>query len=113
MNWISAAEGFEWVDWQDADSSVLCWIRRGADGSFVICISNFTPLVRSGYRVGVPQAGCYTELLNTDSEKYGGSGVGIFARDSYAGCRGSRTAAIIANGPTAAGNRDVANQTGR
>ena len=43
-----------------------------------ICISNFTPLVRSGYRVGVPTAGCYTELLNTDSEKYGGSGVGVF-----------------------------------
>jgi 1,4-alpha-glucan branching enzyme len=63
------------VDWQDAESSILCWLRRAADGSFVVCISNFTPLVRSGYRVGVPQAGCYTELLNTDSEKYGGSGV--------------------------------------
>jgi 1,4-alpha-glucan branching enzyme len=73
-----SGEGFEWVDWQDADSSVLCWLRRAADGSFVVCISNFTPLVRSGYRVGVPQAGCYSELLNTDAEKYGGSGVGIF-----------------------------------
>ena len=70
-------EGFEWVDWQDEDSSVLCWIRRATDGSSVICISNFTPLVRSGYRVGVPQAGRYTELINTDAEKYGGSGVGI------------------------------------
>ena len=46
-----SSEGFEWVDWQDADSSVLCWLRRAADGSFVVCISNFTPLVRSGYRV--------------------------------------------------------------
>jgi 1,4-alpha-glucan branching enzyme len=73
-----SGEGFEWVDWQDADSSVLCWLRRAADGSFVVCISNFTPLVRSGYRVGVPQAGCYSQLLNTDAEKYGGSGVGIF-----------------------------------
>jgi 1,4-alpha-glucan branching enzyme len=73
-----SGEGFEWVDWQDADSSVLCWLRRAADGSFVVCISNFTPLIRSGYRVGVPQAGCYSELLNTDAEKYGGSGVGIF-----------------------------------
>jgi len=72
-----SGEGFEWVDWQDADSSVLCWLRRAADGSFVVCISNFTPLVRSGYRVGVPQAGLYSELLNTDSGKYGGSGVGI------------------------------------
>ncbi len=72
-----SGEGFEWVDWQDADSSILCWLRRAADGSFVVCICNFTPLVRSGYRVGVPQAGCYSELLNTDSEKYGGSGVGF------------------------------------
>jgi len=40
-------------------------------------VSNFTPLVRAGYRIGVPQEGCFTELLNTDSEKYGGSGVGL------------------------------------
>jgi len=71
------AEGFEWLDWQDSDSSLLSWVRRGADGSFVICISNFTPLVRSGYRLGVPTAGCYTELINTDAEKYGGSGIGF------------------------------------
>jgi len=70
-------EGFEWIDWQDADSSVLCWLRRALDGSFVVCISNFTPLVRSGYRIGVPQAGSYSELLNTDAVKYGGSGVGL------------------------------------
>ena len=71
------AEGFEWIDWQDADSSVLCWLRRAADGSFVVCMSNFTPLVRSGYRIGVPEEGLYTELLNTDSVEYGGSGVGV------------------------------------
>jgi 1,4-alpha-glucan branching enzyme len=71
--------GFEWIDWQDADSSVLCWIRYAQDGSFVICMSNFTPLVRRGYRIGVPQQGSYTELLNTDAEEYGGSGVGLHA----------------------------------
>jgi 1,4-alpha-glucan branching enzyme len=70
-----SSEGFEWVDWQDSDSSVLCWLRRATDDSFVVCICNFTPLVRRGYRVGVPQEGIYTELLNTDAEKYGGSGV--------------------------------------
>ena len=70
-------EGFEWIDWQDADSSVLCWVRRASDGAFVVCVSNFTPLVRSGYRIGVPQGGCYSELLNTDSVRYGGSGVGV------------------------------------
>lgn len=70
-------EGFEWIDWQDADSSVLCWLRRASDGTFVVCVSNFTPLVRSGYRIGVPQAGRFSELLNTDSTRYGGSGVGV------------------------------------
>ena len=70
-------EGFEWIDWQDADSSVFCWLRFASDGSFVVCVSNFTPLVRSDYRFGVPEAGKYIELLNTDRETYGGSGVGI------------------------------------
>ena len=70
-------DGFEWIDWQDADSSVLCWLRRAGDGAFVVCVSNFTPLVRSGYRIGVPQGGYYSELLNTDSVRYGGSGVGV------------------------------------
>jgi 1,4-alpha-glucan branching enzyme len=68
--------GFEWIDHQDADSSVLAWLRRARDGDFVVCISNFTPLVRHGYRVGVPQAGHYETLLNTDDERYAGSGVG-------------------------------------
>jgi len=70
-------EGFEWIDWQDADSSVFCWLRRDAVDGFVVCISNFTPLVRYAYRVGVPRHGTYHELINTDSKKYGGSGVGL------------------------------------
>jgi len=72
-----SAEGFEWIDWQDADSSVFCWLRRASNGDFVVCVSNFTPLVRAGYRIGVPQKGTYSELLNTDAEEYGGSGVGV------------------------------------
>jgi 1,4-alpha-glucan branching enzyme len=72
-----SAEGFDWIDFKDADSSVFCWLRCANDGSFVVCISNFTPLIRTGYRLGVPQDGCYVELLNTDAEKYGGSGVGM------------------------------------
>jgi len=70
-------EGFEWIDWQDADHSVLSWLRRARDGVFVLCISNFTPVVRAGFRVGVPAEGVYTELLNTDDVRYGGSGVGV------------------------------------
>ncbi len=45
-----SGKGFEWIDWQDADSSVFCWLRHASDGGFVICVSNFTPLVRAGYR---------------------------------------------------------------
>jgi 1,4-alpha-glucan branching enzyme len=68
--------GFEWIDHQDAQRSVLSFIRRGShDGDFVVVVCNFTPTVHQGFRVGVPQAGVYRERLNTDSPHYGGSNV--------------------------------------
>ena len=67
--------GFEWIEWSDRDNSILSWIRRDKSGEFVICITNFTPVVRNNYRIGVPQAGSYRELLNTDAQRYGGSGI--------------------------------------
>jgi 1,4-alpha-glucan branching enzyme len=71
------AGGFEWIDHDDAQRSVLSFIRRGAQGrSFVVVVSNFTPTVQHGYRIGVPEPGIYRERLNTDSEHYGGSNVG-------------------------------------
>ncbi len=70
-----APEGFEWIEWGDRDNSVLSWIRRGQDGRFVICVSNFTPVVRKGFRLGVPEARSYLEILNTDRPEYDGSGV--------------------------------------
>jgi 1,4-alpha-glucan branching enzyme len=69
------SRGFEWIDWGDRDNSVLSWIRRDRDGGFVVCISNFTPVVREAYRVGVPAPGAYVEVLNTDDAAFGGSGV--------------------------------------
>jgi len=71
-----SADGFEWLDADDKANSVLSWIRRARDGRFVVCVSNFTPVVRHHHRIGVPVSGRYRELLNTDSEIYGGSGVG-------------------------------------
>ena len=68
-------EGFEWIVVDDRDSSVLSWIRRARNGDFVICVSNFTPVVRYHYRMGVPVSGQYRERLNTDDARYGGSGV--------------------------------------
>ncbi len=68
-------KGFEWIDWQDHNNSVLSWIRYAANGDFVISISNFTPQTHRQYRIGVPSAGSYSELLNTDTDQYGGSGI--------------------------------------
>ena len=71
------APGFEWLEANDSDHSVLAFVRRGRDGNrLVVAISNFTPVVRAGYRLGVPQPGWYAELVNSDSAHYGGSNVG-------------------------------------
>ena len=69
-------DGFAWIDCHDNAQSVLAWLRRARDGSFVVVVLNFTPVPRTGYRIGVPQAGPYAEILNTDSGYYGGSNVG-------------------------------------
>jgi 1,4-alpha-glucan branching enzyme len=69
--------GFEWMDCNDADASVLSFLRRGQNPEdFMLVVCNFTPVVRVDYRVAVPQRGFYREVLNTDSSLYGGSNVG-------------------------------------
>jgi 1,4-alpha-glucan branching enzyme len=70
-------EGFEWVDFRDVDNSILSFLRRGKKPEdFLVCVFNFTPVVRGGYRVGVPAPGLYQEALNSDSAHYGGGNVG-------------------------------------
>ncbi len=72
-----AAEGFSWVDCSNHDQSVLAFLRKSPkDGHDTLVVGNFTPLVRRDYRIGVPAPGYYREVLNTDSELYGGSNVG-------------------------------------
>jgi 1,4-alpha-glucan branching enzyme len=69
--------GFQWIDCNDSDNSVVSLIRRAIDpNDFLVAILNFTPVPRHGYVVGVPAQGRYAELLNSDSEAYGGSNVG-------------------------------------
>jgi 1,4-alpha-glucan branching enzyme len=69
--------GFEWIDHSDASQSVLSFLRRGRGArSIIVAVCNFTPVVRHGYRIGVPRSGRYLERLNTDSQFYGGSNVG-------------------------------------
>jgi 1,4-alpha-glucan branching enzyme len=69
--------GYEWVDCSDATQSVVAWLRQSRDGSDrVLVVCNFTPVVRDGYRVGLPAGGTWVEVLNSDAVDYGGSGVG-------------------------------------
>ncbi len=69
-------QGFEWIDFHDADNSVIAFLRRARDPSnHLVVVCNFTPVSHAGYRIGVPEACFYREVLNTDDAKYGGSGV--------------------------------------
>ena len=68
-------DGFEWIDLGDHQNSVLSFIRKGEDSEKpLIVICNYTPVVREGYKVGVPFKGTYKEVLNSNNEIYGGSG---------------------------------------
>jgi 1,4-alpha-glucan branching enzyme len=68
-------QGFEWIDCHDGVQSVLSFIRR-SDTQTLVVIVNFTPVPRRNYRIGVPFAGKYSEILNSDSHYYGGSNMG-------------------------------------
>ncbi len=70
--------GFEWIDAQSAETSTLSFLRKSRDGSTLLVVSNFTPLPRENHRVGVPAAGHWKEVLNSDAPLYGGSGVGNY-----------------------------------
>ena len=71
------AEGFEWIDCDDKNDSVISFLRRGKDvHDIAIVVCNFTPVVRKGYRIGVPDTGVYREAFNSDAACYGGSNVG-------------------------------------
>lgn len=77
------SDGFEWVDCENAKDSTLIYLRKGDAGHapLLVCC-NFTPVVREGYPIGVPHAGFWKEVFNSDSEAYGGSNVG-----NYPGCQ--------------------------
>jgi 1,4-alpha-glucan branching enzyme len=70
-------DGFHWIDANDADNNVLSFYRVSAgDRHHLVCVCNLSPIVRDGFRVGLPKEESYTEVLNTDSERYGGTNVG-------------------------------------
>ena len=86
-------QGFKWIDCNDAQQSVIAFVRYPSfvspkgrrakivtNGRHVVCVGNFTPVPRVGYRIGVPRNCAYLEVLNTDAETYGGSGMGNLGR---------------------------------
>ena len=80
-------QGFQWIDADDVDHSIYSFIRRSR-GEELIVISNFTPVVRRGYRVKLPKQGKYKEVFNSDREEYGGSGVeneGVYTTEKITG----------------------------
>jgi 1,4-alpha-glucan branching enzyme len=71
-----SGDGFAWINHDDSEHSMLVFERRARDGSRVVVLCNFTPVVRHGWRIGVPLEGAWREIINTDASIYGGSGVG-------------------------------------
>jgi len=83
--------GFEWIDANDSEQSILSLLRKGSrPGDEVAIVCNFTPLPRHNYRVGVPRGGHWDEILNSDAPLYGGSGQGNFGglRAAPVSCHG-------------------------
>ncbi len=88
LNWLYRREpalhegdatpaGFEWVDADDADQSALSFLRKSErTDDLILAVFNFTPVPRHNARIGVPRAGFWREILNTDAQEYGGSGQG-------------------------------------
>jgi len=69
--------GFQWVDVNNADENIVAFLRKSpATGKQILCVGNFSPVIRYNYRVGLPKWGYYKEILNTDSHIYGGSNFG-------------------------------------
>jgi 1,4-alpha-glucan branching enzyme len=84
------ADGFEWVDNRDWENSLISFLRKGRDrDDALLVVCNFTPQPRTQYRVGVPRAGFWREVLNSDAREYGGSGLGSLG--------GAKSEAIPAN----------------
>jgi 1,4-alpha-glucan branching enzyme len=69
-------DSFQWIDANDAGRNVFSFLRRGVDGTTVACVSNFAAVPHSDFRLGLPAAGEWHEVVNTDAATYSGSGVG-------------------------------------
>ena len=103
------SQGFRWIRHDDVDHSVLAFERRARDGSRVVVLSHFTPEVRPSYRLGLPVAGRWREIINTDSQVYGGSGVsGGEVQTEPVPCDGHPQSAVLTLPPLATRSAIVA-----
>jgi 1,4-alpha-glucan branching enzyme len=69
-------DGFRWLEANDADANLIAFVRLSRDGGrTIVCVCNFSPVPREGYRIGLPRSGAWREVLNTDDTRYGGSGL--------------------------------------
>jgi 1,4-alpha-glucan branching enzyme len=69
--------GFEWIDFRDAEASVICFARYAQNrDDFLVFCCNFTPVPRERYQIGLPRHGRYREIFNSDAEMFGGGSVG-------------------------------------
>jgi len=68
--------GFEWIWCDDADNSIVSFVRKDDHGNMILCVFNFTPVIRENYRLGAPARGAWKEIFNSDSSMFGGSNVG-------------------------------------
>ncbi len=97
-------EGFEWIEGGDADSNVFVYQRNGGEGTRpVVVVCNMSPLLREGYRIGVPRSGTWREIMNTDAAVYGGSnaGNGGMLRAVDEGCHGRPASLMLTLPPLA------------
>ncbi len=79
--------GFEWIDFHDSDNGIVSFLRRAKNPEdFVVFVYNVTPVIHEAYRIGVPAAGYYQELLNSDSEIYGGQNIGNLGNVQAGAC---------------------------
>jgi 1,4-alpha-glucan branching enzyme len=71
-------EGFEWITHDDHAANTIAFTRKGPDGELLACVVNFSGVPRIGYKITLPKAGVWQEIINTDAQTYGGTGVGNF-----------------------------------
>jgi len=105
LHQLDCAEGgFDWIDCDDAEQSTLTYFRRGRSSKDILVLAcNFTPVPRHNYRMGVPRAGHWGEILNSDARLYGGSGQGNLGgvRSAPVPCHGHPQSVVVTLPPLA------------